>query len=382
MSRSTGSYRIVSTLGEEVRAFLPFPLPPSNPPLRIDAKTTELLSDAERELSRLALACSMVPSIDWFLYSFVRKEAVITSEIEGTRATLGDLLSFETTGDSSRMDDVLEVCNYVDALTQLRDQLSDERGLPLSIPLLCKGHKILMHGTRGRTKLPGEIRRSQVWIGGTRPSTAQFVPPPHEEIPDALGALERWWHTDSSLPPLVRVGLAHVQFETIHPFLDGNGRIGRLLVALLLEHWNLLDQPLLYISVAFRARQAEYYTRLDAVRTSGDWEGWILFFLSCIQEAASHGTHLAVKLHELVTRDRRRTLDYDSSTLAAVQLLELLPTQPMITVKAVSESLGLTAPPSRKAIQILENLGILREISGMVRSRVYAYQEYVDTLAT
>lgn len=382
MSRSTGSYRILSTLGEEVRAFLPFPLPPSNPPLSIDAKTTELLSDAERELSRLALACSMVPSIDWITYSFTRKEAVFTSQIEGIRATLSDVLTFETTGDSSRMDDVLEVCNYVDALTQLRDELSDARGLPLSIPLLCKGHKILMHGTRGRTKLPGEIRRSQVWIGGTRPSTAQFVPPPHEEIPDALGALERWWHTDSSLPPLVRVGLAHVQFETIHPFLDGNGRIGRLLVALLLEHWNLLDQPLLYISVAFKARQAEYYMRLSSVRTSGDWEGWILFFLSCIQEAASHGTHLAVKLHELATRDRRRTLDCASSTLAALQLLELLPIQPMITVRAASESLGLTAPPSRKAIQILENLGILREISGTMRSRVYAYQEYIDTLAS
>lgn len=239
-----------------------------------------------------------------------------------------------------------------------------------------------MHGARGRTKLPGEIRRSQVWIGGTRPGTAQFVPPPHEEIPDALGALERWWHKDSSLPALVRIGLAHVQFETIHPFLDGNGRIGRLLVALLLEHWNLLDQPLLYISVAFRARQAEYYMRLDAVRTSGDWEGWILFFLSCIHEAASHGTHLAVRLHELVARDRRRTLDCASSTLAAVQLLELLPTQPMVTVKAVSRSLGLTAPPTRKAIQLLEDLGILREITGKMRSRVYAYTKYIDTLAS
>lgn len=382
MQRSTGSFRTISTQGEEVLAFLPVPLPPSNPPLRIDAKTAELLSDATTDLSRLALACSMVPSIDWFLYGFVCKEAVMTSQIEGIRATLGDLLIFEATGNSNRIDDVLEVRNYVDALTQLRVQLTDPRGLPLSIPLLCKGHKILMQGVRGRTKLPGEIRRSQVWIGGTRPGTAQFVPPPHEEIPDALGALERWWHKDSSLPSLVRAGLAHAQFETIHPFLDGNGRIGRLLIALLLEHWKLLDQPLLYISAAFKARQAEYYMRLNAVRTSGDWEGWILFFLSCIQEAASHGTHLAQKLHELVTRDRHRTLDCAASTLAALKLLEVLPMQPIISVKAASESLGLTAPPTRKAILLLEDLKILREVSGKMRSRIYAYHEYIKTLAT
>lgn len=381
MQRLTGRYVKISTVDEAVQAFLPFPLPPTNPPLEVDDGCTELLSDATRELARLELASAMVPNVNWLLYSFIRKEAVITSQIEGMQATLGDVLTFEATSESGRLDDVKEVCNYIDALLHARLHLSNPRGLPLSIPLLCEAHRKLMRGDRGKGKLSGEIRRSQVWIGGRRPETAEFVPPPHTELSGALSALERWWHEDSDLPSLVRVGLAHVQFETIHPFRDGNGRIGRLLIALLLEHWGLLEHPILYVSTAFKAAQQEYYTRLKAVRTQGDWEGWIRFFLICVREAAADSTRLAQRLIALICRERRRVLTHDRSTVAAIQLLELLPTNPIITVNMASEILELTAPASRKAVLLLDSLGILREVTGKRRGRMYAFQEYIDILS-
>ena len=322
----------------------------------------------------------MVPNTDWFLYGFVRKEAVITSQIEGTQATLPDIVTYEATGRAERPDDVEEVCNYVHAVAYARGQLSDPGGLPLSVRLLRDAHRILMRGARGADKLPGEVRRSQNWIGGNLPGNARFVPPAPEDVPDVLAALERWWHADSDLPPLVRAGLAHVQFETIHPFLDGNGRIGRLLIALLIEHWGLLDQPLLYLSVAFRRAQPEYYARLAAVRTEGDWEGWTGFFLECVREAADDGVRVARELHALVAHDRGRILSHGRSTVAAVRLLELLPSNPVVTVPRAAELLGLTAPPARKAVELLESLGVLREISGKRRGRVYAYQEYLEAL--
>ena len=380
MARRTGRYRITSTVGEEVRAFVPDPLPPADPPLAMDASIASSHAGALAALSRLAVAGAMVPDTEWFLYGFVRKEAVITSQIEGTQATLPDVVTYEATNHSERPDDVEEVCNYVDALAHARRQLADQNGLPLSVRLLRDAHRILMRGARGSDKLPGEVRRSQNWIGGSRPGSARFVPPPPEDVPDALAALERWWHAESDLPPLVRAGLAHVQFETIHPFLDGNGRIGRLLIALLIEHWRLLDQPLLYLSVAFRRAQPEYYARLAAVRTDGDWEGWTRFFLDCVREAADDGVRVARELHAIVGRDRRRILAHDRSTVAAVQLLERLPSIPVVTVPRAAEMLRLTAPPARKAIELLESLDVLREISGKRRGRAYAYQEYLDAL--
>ncbi len=380
MTRQTGQYRIVSTLEEEVRAFVPYPLPPADPPLLIDGPTAELLATAETELARLSVAGSMVPSIGWFLYGFVRKEAVVTSQIEGTQATLRDVLTFEATDQTDRPDDVREVCNYVDALAHARAQLADPKGLPLSIRLLCEAHRILMRGVRGKQKLPGEVRRSQNWIGGTRPGNARFVPPPPDQVPASLGSLERWLHQDSDLPPLVRIGLAHVQFETIHPFLDGNGRIGRLLIALLVEHWRLLEQPLLYVSLGFKREQQEYYARLGAVRSDGDWEGWNRFFLECVHEAAADGVRVAQALHAHVGDDRSRVIAHDRSTVAALQLIELLPSKPVVTVPKASKMLGLTAPPTRKAIELLEILGVLREITGKRRSRAYAYHQYLEIL--
>ena len=380
MARQTGQYRIISTHGEEVRAFVPFPLPPADPRLELDGPTTELHTAALSALSRLQVACSMVPSSDWFLYGFVRKEAVVTSQIEGTQATLRDIFAFEGTSRTDRPADVQEVCNYVDALAHARRQLADPGGLPLSCRLLRDTHRILMRGVRGEDKLPGEVRRSQNWIGGNRPGNARFVPPPPADVPDALQALERWLHDDDHIPPLVRVGLAHVQFETIHPFLDGNGRIGRLLMALLIEHWNLLDQPLLYLSLTLRRAQQEYYARLAGVRSDGDWEGWTRFFLECVYEAASDGVRVAQALHALIGRDRKRIITHDRSTVAAIRLHECLPSSPVVTVPGASEVLGLTAPPTRKAIELLERLGVLREITGKRRDRAYAYHEYMQVL--
>lgn len=380
MTRQTGRYRITRTAEEEVRAFVPFPLPPTDPPLTMDGPTSDLHTAAMTELARLAVAGSVVPNPDWFLYGFVRKEAVVTSQIEGTQATLQDIVVFEATSHSDHPDDVREVCNYVAALEHARTRIANPNGLPLSIRLLCEAHRILMTGVRGESKMPGEVRRSQNWSGGSRPGNARFVPPPPDEVADTLGTLERWFHEENDLPPLVRTGLAHVQFETIHPFLDGNGRIGRLLVALLLEHWGLLAQPLLYLSLALKRNQEEYYARLDAVRRLGDWEGWNRFFLGCVQAAAADGVRVAQALHALVGRDRNRLLAHGRPTVAAIQLLDLLLSNPIVTVPSASKLLGLTAPPASKAIGMLEDLGILREITGKRRGRAYEYQEYLQVL--
>ena len=380
MPRKTGTYRTRTTHGETVKAFVPHPLPPADPPLAIEGDLAERHAAAVAAIRLLRVAGAMVPDPGWFLYGFVRKEAVLSSQIEGTQATLRDVATFEATSSTDRPDDVEEVCNYVDGLNHARAAIADPAGLPLSTRLLCDVHRILMRGVRGEDKLPGEIRRSQNWIGGTRPGNARFVPPPHEEVAPALAALEKWMHSNDPLPPLVKAGLAHVQFETIHPFLDGNGRIGRMIVTLLVEHWGLLDQPLLYLSVAFKRRQQEYYAHLAGVRTEGDWEGWTAFFLECVTEAANDGVRIAQAIHELTRRDRERVVRHDRATLAAVQLLDHLPSTPVLTVPRASELLGMTAPPTRKAIDLLEHIGVLRETTGKQRDRAYAYHAYLDLL--
>jgi len=382
MPRKTGTYRTSTAHGETVRAFVPHSLPPADPPLAIEGDLAERHAAALAAIGRLRVAGAMVPDPGWFLYGFVRKEAVLSSQIEGTQATLRDVATFEATSKADRPADVEEVCNYVDALNHARAAIADPAGLPLSTRLLCDVHRILMRGVRGADKLPGEIRRSQNWIGGSRPGNARFVPPPHEEVAPTLAALEKWIHADDPLPPLVKAGLAHVQFETIHPFLDGNGRIGRMLITLLVEHWSLLNQPLLYLSLAFKTRQQEYYTRLAAVRTKGDWEGWTAFFLECVDESADDGVRIAQAIHTLIGRDRRLVVEHERATVAAIQLLDRLPSNPVLTVPRASELLGITAPTARKAIEQLEQFGVLHETTGKQRDRVYAYSAYLQILTS
>lgn len=379
MKRISGTYHITNWGDEEVSAFIPSPLPP-NPPLSLDAETRTALSEAMAALGKLAVAADMVPNADWFLYGFVRKEALITSQIEGTQATLQDVLAFEAGEQAQRPDDVREVCNYVDALTYARKELARPKGLPLATRLLCEAHKRLMKGARGSEKQPGQIRRSQNWIGGSRPGNARFVPPPPEALPDALSALEKWIHGQDRLPPLVRVGLVHAQFETIHPFLDGNGRIGRLLIALLVEHWGLLKAPLIYLSVAFKRHRQDYYARLNAVRVDGDWEGWTRFFLDCVTEAANDAVASAQELFATTTADRSKVAAHEKTTVAAIRLVDSLPSNPIVTAALVIKLLKVSKPTAIRTIEFLQDAGILRETTGKRRDRVYAYHRYLQVL--
>ncbi len=382
MKRVTGRYEKSSVTGETVAAFVPHALPPADPPLALDESLLELLRRAERNLARLELAGEMVPSLDWFIYGFVRKEAVISSQIEGTQASLIDLLTFEATDRASEKlkADVEEVCNYLEALKYARGELRRKRGLPLSMRLLKETHKRLMHGVRGGDKQPGEVRRSQNWIGGTRPGNAVYVPPPFHMLPDLLGALETYIHSDNDFPPLIRAGLIHAQFETIHPFLDGNGRIGRLLITLLLEHWSLLSQPLLYLSLFFKRHCEEYYRQLNLIRTEGDWESWITYFLEGVAVIAEEASDKARDLFELVTTDRSRLLARADSTVMAIRIFEILPVKPILTVANVVERLETTKPTAMKAINLLVQTGILSEITGKKRDQTFGYSDYLEHL--
>jgi len=380
MPRTSGTYRPTTIAGRAVEAFIPAPLPPKDPALDLSGTRETLLTEAQASLERLSLAGRLVPSIEWFIYGFVRKEALISSQIEGTQATLEDVLEFEATERSDRPDDVEEVCNYVAALTYARRELSSASGLPVSTRLLCEAHNLLMKGARGGNKDPGNLRKVQNWIGGRSADAIRFVPPPPDAVIGAMHELDRWMHSGDPLHPLVKAGLAHVQFETIHPFLDGNGRIGRLLIALLLEHWGVLDQPLLYISAAIRRDQAEYYERLSAVRTDGDWEGWTEFFLRCVRSAADDGVSVTTQISALVSDDRKRLARLPGSTLAAVQLFDMLPEHPVVTAPLVMKMLDTSAPTARRSIDILQRAGVLTETTGKLRDRAFTYRRYVRAL--
>jgi Fic family protein len=380
VSRVTGKYQESIVGGERVRAFLPDPLPPRKPPLEVDGPLAESHAAAVAALDRLNIVAATVPSAGWFLYGFVRKEAVISSQIEGTQATLGDVVEFETTRQSDRLEDVEEVCNYVAALKFARAEVARPKGLPLCARLLCEAHRKLMAGVRGQHQHPGSIRTSQNWIGGTRPGNARFVPPPPEAVPKALAALDQWIHGSDPLPPLIRAGLAHVQFETIHPFLDGNGRIGRLLITLLVEHWGLLNSPLLYLSLAFKQRREEYYNRLSGVRTDGNWEGWTQFFLECVRSSADDGVRAAGRIFAKVEADRRAVTNHAAATVPAIRLFEALSDHPMVTLPVICDLLDVTKPTASKAIDALRQAGVLHETTGKRRDRIYAYRDYLAVL--
>ena len=383
-TRTSGRYERNTVGGEEVAAFIPHALPPAGPPIVIDAALAERLRAAEQALVRLELAGEMVPSLDWFIYAFVRKEAVLSSQIEGTQATLVDLLTFEAQGGAEHSAapnaDVEEVCNYLDALAHARTQLADPNGLPLSMRLLSETHSRLMRGVRGVEKLPGEVRRSQNWIGGSRPGNAAYVPPPPQALGEVLGAFEKYLHADDALPPLVRAGLLHVQFETIHPYLDGNGRIGRLLVTLLPEHWKLLTKPLLYLSLFFKRHREDYYRRLNAVRIDGDWEGWLDFFLDGVATIADEAVASARELFALVAADRARVLTLDGMSVVALRLFELLPRHPVVSVASVMKLVETTKPTAGRAIDLLVAAGVLVETTGKKRDRSFVYRSYLDRL--
>jgi Fic family protein len=386
--RTTGRYERNTVGGEGVAAFVPHPLPPAAPPVAITSALSSRLRAAEQGLIRLELAGEMVPSLDWFIYAFVRKEAVVSSQIEGTQATLVDLLTFEAQEDagdkaetaSPATADVEEICNYLDALTYARKQLAAPGGLPLSMRLLNETHLRLMRGARGAEKQPGEVRRSQNWIGGSRPGNAMYVPPPPHALGEVLGALEKYIHQPDPLHPLVRAGLLHVQFETIHPYLDGNGRIGRLLVTLLLEHWKLLTKPLLYLSLFFKRHRDEYYRRLNAVRLDGDWEGWLDFFLDGVATIADEAVASARELFALVAEDRARMLANEKTSIGAVRLFELLPRHPIVTVASAVKLLETTKPTAGKAIELLITADVLVESTGKKRDRSFMYRAYLDRL--
>ena len=378
-TRITGKYERTTKTKESVEAFVPFPLPPADPPLQQDEEQRRLLHTADAALGRLDVAAELVPSVDWFIYAFVRKEAVLSSQIEGTQATLIDLVELEAGAPANV--EASEVCSYVEALNYARAELATEKGLPLSMRLLNETHRRLMQGARGSDKLPGEIRRSQNWLGGTRPGNAVFVPPPPQALPELLSAFERYMHATDDLPPLTRAGLLHVQFETIHPYLDGNGRIGRMLVTLLLEQWKLLGQPLLYLSLYFKRHRGEYYRRLAAVRTDGDWEGWTRFFLEAVATIAEESVQSARQLFALVERDRERVLAATSSSVMALRLFERLPKHPIVTVARAMELLSTTRPTATKAVTTLVEAGVLTETSGKKRDRAYRYVAYLELLS-
>ena len=379
--RSTGTYVSVTTLGEPVRAFVPRPLPPGRPVLNPESYRAGV-SAAELALARLSAVAGLVPSVEWLLYSAIRKEALLTSQIEGTQATLTDLFDDEAGLDVANTDDVEEVSNYLRAYRLVRKNLHAPRGLPISVRLLRDAHRLLMAGVRGTGKQPGELRRSQNWIGGSRPGNAVFVPPPAERVPELLAHLEQFIHArQPKLPALVRVALVHAQFETIHPFLDGNGRIGRLLIAALLEQWGLLPEPLMYLSGYLKRHQREYYRLLSAVRTDGDWEAWIGFFLEAVEGAASEAERAIVDIATLVTADRRRLLAAPRVGAVALRLFELLPLMPRFTIEQVRQKLETTFPTATLAVKLLEELGIVSELTGQKKNRSFSYAAYVDLLA-
>jgi len=380
MRRKTEEYERSTVAGEEVSAFIPYPLPPRDPPIDLDGELGPLLARAREQVRLLDLAGDLVPSVEWFVYAFVRKEAVLSAQIEGTQATLMDLLEVEASGKDPVDADVEEVCGYVAALGYAWEQLSQETGLPISMRLLSETHRRLLSGARGAQKQPGEVRRSQNWIGGTRPGNANFVPPPPHRLGELLSELERAIHDQSDLPPFVRIGLLHVQFETLHPYLDGNDRLGRLLITLLLQHWGLLSRPLLYLSLFLKTHRQEYYRRLGAVRTDGDWEGWLAYFLEGVAVVAEEAVATARRLHEIVAQSRARLMAREDATVMSIRLFDLLPEHPIVTVNRVVELLDCSRPAAAKALRVLEAADVLHALDDRKKNRSVVFKEYLDHL--
>jgi len=367
-----------STAGERMEAFLPPPLPP-DPAIRMD-RLYRSLENANRALGRLDGVTSILPDTPLFLYMYVRKEALLSSQIEGTQSSLSDLLFFESEeAPGIPLDDVQEVSNYVAAMQQGLARIRS--GFPVSLRLIREIHETLLARGRGSTKQPGEFRRSQNWIGGTRPGNAMFVPPPPEHVLDLMSDLEAFVHAETpEIPLLVKAGLVHVQFETIHPFLDGNGRVGRLLITLLLCAQGILKEPILYLSLYFKAHRRHYYELLQQVRERGAWEAWIEFFLDGITETSLQAAEAAREILGLFEADRDRIEGLGRPAASALRVHQLLQQKPIVGIPDAAKRLGLSAPTIAKSIRHLEVLGIVREVTGKQRGRLFVYDGYLDIL--
>ena len=369
----------ISTVGERAEAYVPPTLPPI-PPIQME-RLYRLLDDANRALGRLDGVTSILPDTPLFLYMYIRKEALLSSQIEGTQSSLSELLLFESDdAPGVPLDDVQEVSNYVAAMNHGLERIRE--GFPISLRLIREIHEILLSKGRGSTKQPGEFRRSQNWIGGTRPGNALFVPPPPERVLELMSDLEKFIHADTpEIPALVKAGLVHVQFETIHPFLDGNGRLGRLLITFLLCTQGILKEPILYLSLYFKTHRRHYYDLLQQVREQGDWETWLEFFLEGITETSLQAAEAAREILNLFETDRKRIETLGRPAASALRVHQLLQQKPIVAIPDAAQRLGISAPTIAKSIQHMVDLGLVREITGRQRGRMFVYGDYLSILS-
>jgi Fic family protein len=382
VTRTTGHYVAGSLAGSRYQAFIPDALPP-DPPLDLAAPDLVVRKErADQALGRLDGITLMLPDPELFLYQYVRKEALLSSQIEGTQSSLSDLLLFEMDeAPGVPVDDVEEVSNYVAALKHgLRRIREDD--FPMSLRLIREMHELLLRGGRGASKQPGEFRKGQVWIGGSTPALAHFVPPPPEALNAALQGFERFLHAPvTEVSPLVKAALAHVQFETIHPFSDGNGRLGRLLIALILCGEGVLREPSLYLSLHFKRHRAEYYDRLNDVRLRGDWEGWLGFFLDAVAETAQQAVETAQRLLALLAEDRARIAALGVRAGNVGLVFDQFARRVLISVPQIQPQLTLSMPTVRAAVRTLQEMEIVNELTGQRRHRIFAYQRYLEILS-
>jgi len=377
--KATGHYVSVSTVGENCNAFIPNPLPP-NPPLVWDDDLLEQQQSAALALGRLDGIGSLLPDPNLFLYSYIRKEAVLSSQIEGTQSSLSDLLAFENNETPGvPVHDVQEVSNYVAAMEHGLKRLRN--GFPLSLRLIREIHAVLLKTGRGSAKQPGEFRTSQNWIGGTRPGNARYVPPPADTLNDCMGTLEKFFHDKPTKTPLLtKAALSHVQFETIHPFLDGNGRVGRLLITFLLCSQGALSQPMLYLSLFFKQNRQTYYDLLQKVRAEGDWESWLSFFFQGIKETSDEAASTAHRLLKLFAVDREKIQGLKKSKASVMQVHHALQITPLVSSLRLAGMTKLTPATIYRSLELLVHLDIVRETTGGQRNRLFAYDKYLKTL--
>ena len=374
-----GKYVTISTVGEKAQAFVPFPLPP-HPPINWTPELSNKFDQALMALGRLDSVSTFLPDSSLFLYMYVRKEAVLSSMIEGTQSSLSDLLLFELDQEPKvPMDDVREVSNYVAALDHGLRRLKE--GFPLSLRLLREIHEILLAKGRGSNQTPGEFRRSQNWIGGTRPGNAAFVPPPAEKVMECMSKLELFIHDQPRpTPVLIKAALAHLQFETIHPFLDGNGRLGRLLITLLLCEQKVLRDPMLYLSLYFKLHRQYYYELLNNVRLTGDWESWLDFFADAVIITANQAVETAQQLLSLSKHDRDKISGLGRAAASTLKVHRALLEHPIATSGSLVKKTGITPATVNKSLAHLEQLGIVRELTSRKRNRLFSYWNYIEIM--